>query len=149
MTDVVRHKDFTRTKKHEPVTFTLDGDTFHCVRKMPGGLIKKVTSLGDIENKSVNDKIDTFMGLLKDLLLDDSYEIFNARLNDKTNPIDIEEMGDIIEWLIEVYTGRPLVQSSESVDGSTTDSIVNVGTSLTDGVQAEMLIPSNSPQTVF
>lgn len=147
MTEIIRHKDFTKKQKLEPVTFTLDGDTFHCVRKMPGGMIKKIAALGNIENKSVEQKINTFIDILKDLLLDDSYEIFNGRINDKMNPIDIEEMSDIIEWLIEVYTGRPLAQSSESVDGSITNSIASVGTSLMDGAQVEVLIPVNSPQT--
>jgi hypothetical protein len=148
MTEIMRHKSFTRAKKREPVTFDLDGDTFECVRKMPMSLTRKISALGDAENSNVNAKLDLFMEILEGLMLDHSYELFNKRLSDKTNPIDVEELSDIIEWLIEVYTGRPLEQSSDSANGSTIDFTEKDGTFSMDGAQAETLIPVSSPSIV-
>lgn len=147
MTEIMRHKSFTRAKKREPVTFDLDGDTFECVRKMPMSLTRKISKLTDVESSNVNSKLDLFMEILEGLMLDSSYELFNRRLSDKTNPIDVEELSDIIEWLIEVYTGRPLEQSSDSVPGSTINFTENDGMFSMAGAQVETLIPVSSPST--
>jgi hypothetical protein len=143
MTEIKRHRNFTKRNKQEPVSFTLDNDTFQCVRKMPVEFTKKISRLKDVTGTV--ERLELFSGLLTDLLQDESLELFNKRLGDKKDPIDVEELSEIIEWLIEVYTGRPLELSQESVPGSMTNTIVNVGTSLTDGAPVETSIPVNSP----
>lgn len=143
MTEIQRHRSFTKKNKHEPVTFELDGDMFECVRKMPVELTKQISGLKNAESTAA--RLDMLVNMIRNLLRDSSLELFNKRLNDKDNPIDIEEVGEITEWLVEVYTGRPLVPSEGSVNGSTIETIVNVGISSTDGAEVEMSIPVSSP----
>lgn len=143
MTEIQRHRSFTKKKKSEPVTFELDGDLFECVKKMPVELTKQISGLKNAESTVA--RLDMLIDMVRNLLRESSLELFNNRLNNKDEPIDIEEIGEIVEWLVEVYTGRPLVPSEDFVNGSTTETIVNVGTSSMDGAEVEMSIPVSSP----
>lgn len=148
MTEPVRHKSFTKAKNKEPVSFELDGDMFYCASKLPMFVIRKVGQLRGIENENLNeDKIEKFLSILRDILLDESVTLLNERLESKTNPIDISEISGIIAWLLEVYGLRPFQESSDSPNGSSMSNTENGGISLTDGAPVTELIPSDSPQT--
>lgn len=148
MTEPVRHKDFTKKEKQQPVSFNLDGDTFHCTSKLPMFVVRKVGKLRGIEGDGLNDdKIEKFLSILRDIMLDESVELFNRRLESKSEPIDIDEISEIIAWLLEVYGLRPFQESSDSVSGSLTNATENAGTSLMDGAPVLELILSNSPST--
>lgn len=148
MTEPARYKDFTKEKNKEPVAFGLDGDTFYCAPKLPIPTIKKVSEMRDMKDKEQlsGDRLERLLDILRGIMLDESTELFNKRIDDKTRPIDIEEISDIIAWLLEVYGLRPFQESSDSVDGSSISNTENVGISLTDGAPVLESIPTTSPQ---
>lgn len=149
MTEPLRHKSFTKDKNREPVSFELDGDTFYCAPKLPTPLLRRLSTFksASAQEGMTQDRIESIFGILRDVLLDASVELYNQRLESKERPIDINDVNDIISWLLEVYGLRPFQESSPSLDGSMIQSIESGGTSSTDGVQVLELIQTNSPQT--
>jgi hypothetical protein len=71
---------------------------------------------------------------LKFVLLPESYERFSARLKDRHNPIDDDQLADVVLWLLEQYGLRPTAPSQPSSDGSPSP---ESGTSSTESTQPE------------
>jgi hypothetical protein len=143
----VQFKDFT--VKRERIVFAVDPDRFECVPAlMPDALQDVVGKFrGDEFTESLKKRdMERIMKGIRDifgifLLDDDHYDRFVARLSNRQNPIDIQQLVAIIGWVIERYTNRPTVPSSSSSDGSQPD---DGGTSSTDGALAtgSTLLPS-------
>jgi hypothetical protein len=60
------------------------------------------------------DKIAGAINFFNSTLDDDSSEHLVSRLLDRRDNFGIEEVQDIVEWMIEEWTGHPTVQSSAS-----------------------------------
>lgn len=149
-------KDFTRERATAPLEFKVDGDTFQAAavlnadQKMKA--ISLVNSLGttqldgialgaidpnnatqaDVERaRNIASAADTaaleVMGILDELLLPESAKRFAERMKSKTEPIELEQVFDIFQWLISEYGQRPtspLVSSSNGHSGTGTPSTV-------------------------
>lgn len=151
-------RDFTRARP--PVNFTLDGETFNCQKALPLEAISKMMSMvetvADVGTTEMDKAraglavIDKVMPIFKIMLKKESYRRFYARFNpeldtdgdvvdDEWEPIDAEQVIEIMTWLAERYTSRPTEPSSNSSAGSETG---DGGASSTAGARVAALNPA-------
>jgi len=137
-------RDFT--KKRKRLAFTIDDDTFTAASVIPGDVFAEfiTTYNGRAEVDDYQQTHDALKHALSLVLLPDSYERFAARLKDHANPIDDDQMGDVVLWLLEEYGMRPTQPSQPSSDGPASP---ESGTSSTESTQPEESTSQPSPQT--
>lgn len=133
MTDEVHFRDFT--KKRKPIHFKVDDDDFYCVEALlPDTLQDIMQMLQTRTDASDTERAAALVSKLRDIfklfLLEESFELFSARLSNPRKPIDIQQLLEIIQWIVEVYTKRPTTQPSSSPESSVSD---DGGTSSTAG----------------
>lgn len=111
-------KDFSR--KRTSKIFTIDGETFEAAAAIPGEVFaeftKRYASLG--EDATWAESYEALRSALELVLLPDSYKRLHARFKDLTQPVDLDQMADIVLWLMDEYGMRPTQPSSDSSDGS-------------------------------
>lgn len=145
MSETAIFRDFSR--KRRPIYFVIDEERFDC-RKALGasvlqdamGKFKSARAEGDdITAENVLAKVSAALELL---MLGESHTRFMAAVldRDREEPIGLDQLTEIFQWLIEQYTARPTEALSES---STTSSTDNAGTDSPAGAQQLELIPSN------
>lgn len=124
-------RDFT--KKRDDVFFTVDDDRFDC---WPGLIADDLKALGEVmgEGISVDNAVEKLYAVFNIVMQRESFNRFDERMHDRMRPIDLRQFTDIIEWLVEVYTGRPTQPSSTSSSGSGNG---DAGSSSTAGAPAE------------
>lgn len=136
-------RDFTRKRK--PLDFTIDADRFVAASALPGDIYAEFVTLynntGDTETyQEQHDLLKKALGLA---LLPDSFTRFTDRLKDKTDPIDDDQMADVVLWLLEEYGMRPTRPSQPSSDGPASP---ESGTSSTENTQpAESTSQTSEP----
>lgn len=117
------HREFTSAKTEadkEPITFSIDGEIYRCVAKPSWHLIKTISKAASGGSDAVV-HVDEF---LHEVVVDEDQEQLEKVLRRKSNPVDVEMIQQIIEYLAEVYSGRPTPPPSGSRNGrhATTDS---------------------------
>jgi len=116
---MARFKDFGAGKdisSLEPVSFKLHGEEFFCLPAIQGKfLINLVASASDDEDNSSSLKMIT--EFFNHVLTDESYERFNALLEDKNRIVLVETLSEIVTWLMVEYTNRPEKQPEDSSPG--------------------------------
>jgi hypothetical protein len=137
-------KDFTR--KRTRLDFTIDGDTFVPAAALPGDIYAQFVSLYNktITTDSYQEQHDLLKSALQLALLPESWDRFAARLKDKTNPIEDDQMADAILYLLEAYGLRPTKPSQPSSDGPPSPAS---GTSSTDAQPQPVSIPATFQPT--
>lgn len=127
-------RDFSRPRKR--LTFTIDDDTFEAAPALPGDIFTEfvTTYNGTADTKTYREQHDMLKEALQLAMLPDSWERFSARLQDRTRPIDDDQMADVVLWLLEEYGMRPTEPSQPSSDGSPSP---ESGTSSTESTQPE------------
>lgn len=127
-------RDFT--KKRKRLDFRIDGDTFEAASVLPGDVFAEFVTAynGTADTETYQQQHDMLKSALKLALLPDSWQRFDARLRDKTNPIDDDQMSDVVLWLLEEYGMRPTQPSQPSSDGPASP---ESGTSSTENTQPE------------
>lgn len=130
-------KDLTVIR--EPKQFRLGDHVYTAAPAMPAGLLRKFTQAAK-ESEEV--QLDRFMEILDAVMLPESAERFAARMNDPADPITIDDLRNVLEWLMEEYTGRPTVPPSTSASPQSES-----GTTSTDGLPPPASIPTGSPLT--
>ncbi len=142
MTDQVVFKDFT--KKRSEIAFGLDGETFECVKALaPDDLQKFALAMqgnGSEEKIAIDVMLERVKNAFGFVLQDEAKPRFLAKFSDRENPVDIEQLTDIVGWLTEQYTARPTEPSSDSLTGSPSDGF---GTSSPVGAAFAESIPSS------
>lgn len=137
-------RDFSRTRKS--LAFTIDDDTFVPAAALPGDVYAEFVTLynktGRVDN--YQEQHDLLKAAMQLALLPESWDRFAARLRDKTNPIDDDQMADAVLYLLEAYGLRPTQPSQPSSDGPS--SPVS-GTSSTEEQQPQASTPQASPPT--
>lgn len=110
-------RDFSRKRKR--LNFTVDGEEFEAAPALPGDIYAEFVTIysSTADTETYQDQHDALKRALSIVLLDESYERFQTRLRDKTNPIEDGQMSDVILWLLEEYAGRPTQPSPDSSDG--------------------------------
>ena len=136
-------RDFSRKRKR--LNFTIDGEEFEAAAGLPGDIYAEFITIysSTSEAASYQEQHDALKRALSIVLIDESYTRFAARLADKTNPIDDDQMSDVVIWLLEEYAGRPTQPSQPSSDGPASP---ESGTSSTENTQpAESTSASSQP----
>jgi hypothetical protein len=123
----VAHRDFSanldEALKNRP-SFTLNGVDFLC---KPGLQWKTLAKAGSAIDSARGDPEDIEAAMLQffDVVLVKTarpkmHELLEAEDTDDDDetvlPISIKQLSDIVQWLIEQYTGRPTQPSSDSSD---------------------------------
>jgi len=115
----VEHRSFT-SRRLADFTFDIDGEAFTAIGTAPAGPLLDVAAAHDDE------RIAMMMAFLDGVLVPESAERFAARLRSTDNPIDAQTLGEVVEYLVEVYSRRPTQPGEPSPNGDST-----TGTSLT------------------
>lgn len=108
------------TKKRERISFEIDGDEFEAAEAIPADeLARAITTLNSTnpETASATAQMDAFKSFMETCLFPESYERFAYRLGNKANPIDIDQVNAISEWLVEQYGLRPTRPPAGLSDG--------------------------------
>lgn len=128
-----RFKDFS--KKKPPVEFQIDDDIFIAPSVLPVPTMQELASVaGSLKNETDNDKLFAEIANIFNVILTDASAVrFQERLRSKEEPIDVEQLVDIMMWLLEEYGLRPTQPSSSSSDGAPSETS---GTPSTDGAPA-------------
>ncbi len=135
-------KDFTRERK--VIEFKIDGDVFRAVPVIPADvMIKFVQRFEDMdpESKKSSENIAALLETLETLLIPDSFKLFRARMGEN---VDINQVNEVVEWVMGEYGMRPTQPSEPSSDGS---SDPGSGTGLTESTPDVVSISSTSPLT--
>lgn len=109
-----RHKDFGKPvlqDEMEPVSFDLYGKTFNCYKQIHG-----VTLLRFVKEASSEDgarATEAMLTIFKRVMPSEEYARFEELCDDPDTVVPVETLGEIIGWLMEVYTGRPTEESSD------------------------------------
>lgn len=130
-------------KSKPPVEFMIDDDKFFATPEVPAGTM---LDLLDVRKElraaqgSMAERFKLITDIFETLLLPDSYTLFEERLRSTANPIGLETIFEVIQWMLgEAYAMRPTQLPSLSPDTPSSD-----GTSSTDGAPAEESILETS-----
>jgi hypothetical protein len=136
-------KDFSRERKR--LTFRIDNDVFEAATALPGKTLARFAArFADIETMTVDKQLDAFADALGMVLLPESNALFQKRLDDLQQPIELDQASDVIQWLLEQYGLRPTEPSSPSSTGLPSPAS---GTSSTDAQQPQASIPATFQPT--
>lgn len=119
--------------KRKPFDISIEGETFTCRGGISGGLLLKVigafSTISDAEvdeetgEESVDFKSMTKMDdLMRDFfslaIIRSDQERFFEFLDNPDNEIELETLMEVMQWLIGVYSDRPLATSEDSTESS-------------------------------
>lgn len=136
-------RDFTR--KRERLTFRIDDDVFEAAPAIPGDTLTEfATRYTDITDKPVADQLGVMKDALSLVLLPESHARFTKRLKDPEHPIELEQVVDVVQWLMEHYGRRPTKPSSTSATGPHSPA---PGTNSTDAPPPQASIPATFQPT--
>ncbi|MGY5627463.1 hypothetical protein ACW7N6_38490 [Streptomyces sp. UC1A3] len=140
MTEPMR--DFS--KKRKDITFRVDDDVFEASRGVPADvLLDFATEFSDIATTAtIDQQLKAFRSMLDVVLLPESLKRFNERMRDRANPIEIDQVEEIVTWLMEQYGLRPTEAPSSSPDGRSDQAPGITSTASTPG---EVSISAASP----
>lgn len=109
-------KDFSKRRKL--IRFKIDEDTFEAAPAIPAEILTDfVVQFSDVENLPVDSRVKALAEVLEMILKPESFTRFKTRLRDRESPIDIDQLNDIIIWLMEQYGQRPTQPSTDLPPG--------------------------------
>jgi hypothetical protein len=113
----INFKDFTKAKKR--VEFKIDDDVFTAPSVLPIPVMQELVGVAEsIKTTSTTaDTINQIVNIFDVILIEDSAKKLHERIGSKEDPIDLEQLTDIMLWLLEVYGLRPTQRSSDSSAG--------------------------------
>jgi hypothetical protein len=103
----------------DPLEFSIDGKTLRAYRPTEGQMAMLMAALGrhTTEATKVAGAIDFFVAIMDQ----ESYNYLADRLMSRDDPIEIEEVSDIVQWIIEEWAGRPMLSPSASTPSPNSD----------------------------
>ena len=119
MTETVAPTDEIRdfTKSIEPLKFRIGSDIFEATPLIPARqMLSLATTLEKFDER--NPDMGLFETLFNTVLRPGSRDRFIRRMDDSENPIDFEQVNQVIQWLMEQYGLRPIAPPPNSSDGS-------------------------------
>jgi len=120
-------KEFTTAAKtaagqiEDPIEFSLDDQTLRAYRPTEGQMALLMMALGrhTSEATKVAGAIDFFVSIMDQ----PSYTYLADRLQSRDNPIALEEIIPVMEWIVEEWSGRPTPSSSGSTPSPPSDGL--------------------------
>jgi hypothetical protein len=89
----------------EPVSFKIHGEEFYCHPELQGKVLLDLVSKSNSDDAA--EAANSINFFFKHTLIEESYERFNALLLHPDKIVQMEKLGEISAWLVEVYTSRP------------------------------------------
>jgi hypothetical protein len=118
-----RHRNFgsaLRVDEVEPLMFDMCDQTFHCRPAMTSRrLLRFVKQADGAQGGEAGDALYSFMD---SALVPEDVQRWNDLLDSEDYIIDVAFIGEIISWLVEVYSSRPTKRFSPSPSGPQTTS---------------------------
>jgi hypothetical protein len=119
----VPHFSFTSPTGGEPITFDLNGVTYHCRERLPAGTaLDMAAGIGD--QGTAARRVGEFFDAV---LLPEDAELFAAAIRDPDRPVPMETVTAIVAELMPAYTGRPTGPSPDSGDGRRITALTSTG----------------------
>jgi hypothetical protein len=138
-------KDFSKVRKQ--LTFRIDDDVFEAAPVIPAEVLIHLVeqfTVADPTKMSIAEQIKVFREVLEIVLLPVSMKRMQERMSSPSEPVDLEQLNEIIVWLMEEYGMRP---TEESASSSTGVSPPEPGSSSTDSTPQLASISAASPST--
>lgn len=125
-----------RRRTDEQRSFTIGGETFmlkHGVRPEALAVFDTIT-----EDSSIIDTMGAWDTLFRELVedTDDAHARYQRLRDDATDPLDLDDLQELVEWMMEQVTGRPTGSPSGSTDGRATTGTPLTVASSSPGSQA-------------
>ena len=104
---MTKFKDFGSedTGEKEPVAFKIHGEEFFCRPELQGKVLLDLVAKSNADDPAQAANAINFF--FKHALVEESYERFNALLVHPEKIVQMEKLGEISGWLVEVYASRP------------------------------------------
>lgn len=110
-------KDFSSRAK--PVRFRVDDDVFEAPAVIPAQVmldfVSNFNTLGESADQDA--QVNAMTAMIDMVLMPESAGRFKQRMGDRDNPIGLDQIQDILPWLMERYGMRPTEPSDTSSDG--------------------------------
>lgn len=121
MANSVVFKDFTKAKKD--ISFQIDDDIFAAPSVLPIPVMQSLADTADKlkEGASSAETLGKVVTVFDIILLDESAARMRERVASKSAAVDLEQLIDIMMWLLEVYGLRPTQPSPDSSAGLPSD----------------------------
>jgi hypothetical protein len=130
MTGSVEMKDFT--KKREPVWFRINGVDLRAKPAVGMATVQRVMTVNEsLKSGTEADKLSKLAELFGLLLHSGSVDAFNTVMADEDDPVDTDQLTDMLNYVMEKQGLRPTQPSTES---SKSPSNGPLGTPGEDGV---------------
>ena len=113
-----RHMDFGSPvlSSDEPLTFSIYGQTFRCTPMLQGrALVDFIAAGSDRDNPGSS--AEAILNLFDRALMAEDRERFTELSLSDDYIIPLEKLTEIMDWLVEQYTGRPTQQPELLPDG--------------------------------
>lgn len=111
-------KDFS--KKRKQLVFQIDDDRFEAAAAIPAEVMIQFAerfTTADPSKMTIAEQVGIFRELLEIVLLPESMATMRKRMADPKQPVDMEQLDQIITWLMEEYGMRPTSGSGSSSPG--------------------------------
>lgn len=136
------------SKKRRDIVFQIDDDVFQAVPVIPAETMiqfaESMTS-SDPSKMSPAEMVGTLRRVIEMVLLPESLALFSKRMADPRNPIDMEQLDEVVTWLFEEYGMRPTSESpSSSAGGSPVVPGITSMVTLPDAVSISAASPSTA-----
>jgi hypothetical protein len=115
---MAKFKDFGNMGNTDrvPISFKLYDEEFHCRPALQGKMLLDLISRStDPNDPAAAAKVVT--DFFKQVLVQESYDRFEILTNDPEKIVDVEGLGEIVNWLVEQYAERPTTRSEVSSSG--------------------------------
>ena len=114
---MARHKSFGSPvlNSDEPLTFDLYDTTYRCKPAMQGRLLIEF-----IARSSANDPAagaQAVLDFFDSAIIESDLQHFKDVLSSEDKIVPMDTLTEIMDWMIEEYTGRPTQQPSDSESG--------------------------------
>lgn len=119
MTDEVIVKDFS--KKRPRVVLRVDGEEYEARSALGLRTLQRVQAIQRRFKDPELDKIDLFAEMFGVLLKTEDAARFKVKLADEDEPIDPDQLNDMVGYIMERNGGRPTEESTASADGSSNE----------------------------
>jgi hypothetical protein len=117
--DVVPIKEFVTALRaaeepdEEHVEFTIDGHVLKCYRPSPAQLAYAMSAVG--RRRETSEKVAGIIDFFVEVLDEESQAYVENRLLNRKDPFGLDEVEQVLEWMVEEWTARP----TEPPSGST------------------------------
>lgn len=93
------------TEDEAPMVFKIDGQELHAYKPTDGQLALLLSAIG--RHTNVQTRIAGVIDFFVNVMDEGSATYVTERLLSRTDPLEIEQVQEVMEWMVEEWTGRP------------------------------------------